>query len=70
MISLARLLAVGGLPVATTVLAFGLTTVANMVAKALIAWKIGGAALGWPVLRGYGVAMTVGALAIGASILP
>ena len=69
-ISVARLQAAGGLPVATTVLAVGLTTVANMLTKALIAWTIGGAAVGWPVLRGYGVAMVVGAFAIGWSILP
>ena len=68
-ISVARLHGAGGLPVAAAVMAVGLTTVANMVTKALIAWKIGGAAVGWPVLRGYGVAIALGALAIGASVL-
>ena len=60
----------GSLSVATAVLAVGLTTVANMVTKASIAWKIGGAAVGWPVLRGYAVAIAVGAFAIGWSLLP
>ena len=69
-ISVARLQGAGGLPVATAVMAVGLTAVANMVTKASIAWKIGGAAVGWPVLRGYVVAMAVGAFAIGWSILP
>lgn len=69
-ISVARMQGAGGLMVATAVLAVGLTTVANMVTKASIAWKIGGAAVGWPVLRGYAVAMAVGAFAIGWSILP
>ena len=69
-ISVARLQGAGGLTVATTVLAVGLTTVANMVTKTLIAWKIGSAAVGWPVLRGYAVAVAAGALAIGWSVLP
>ena len=69
-ISVARLQGAGGLTVVTAVLAVGLTTVANMVAKASIAWKVGGAAVGWPVLRGYAVAMAVGALAIGWSLVP
>ena len=69
-ISVARLQGAGGLTVATAVLAVGMTTVANMVAKASIAWKVGGAAVGWPVLRGYAVAMAVGALAIGWSLVP
>ena len=60
----------GGLTVATTVLAVGLTTIANMVTKTLIAWKIGSAALGWPVLRGYAVAVAAGGLAMGWSALP
>ncbi len=69
-ISVARLQGAGGLPAATAVLAVGLTTLANMVTKASIAWKIGGAAVGWPVLRGYAVAMAVGAFAVGWSVLP
>ena len=69
-ISVARLQVAGSLPLATTVLTVGLTTVAIMITKASIAWKIGGAAAGWPVLRGYGVAMAVGAFSIGWSILP
>ena len=69
-ISVARLQGAGGLPVATAVLAVSLTTAANMITKASIAWKIGGAAVGWPVLRGYVLAMAVGAFAIGWSILP
>ena len=68
-ISVARLQGAGGLTVVTAVLAVGMTTVANMVTKASIAWKIGGTAVGWPVLRGYAVAMAVGALAIGWSVL-
>ena len=69
-ISVARLQGAGGLPVTTTVLAVGMTTVANMVAKAAIAWKIGGAAFGWPVLWGYVVAMGLGAaFALGWSVL-
>jgi len=68
-ISVARLQATGGLPVATAVLAIGLTTVANMVTKATIAWIVGGAAVGMPVLGGYAVALAVGALAIGWSVL-
>ena len=69
-ISVARLQGAGGLTVATAVLAVGLTTVANMVTKASIAWKIGGAAVGLPVLRGYAVAMALGGFAIGWSVLP
>ena len=69
-ISVARLQGAGGLTVATTVLAVGLTTIANMVTKTLIAWKIGSAALGWPVLRGYAVAVAAGGLAMGWSALP
>jgi len=53
----ARLHGAGGLPVATTVLAVGVTTIANMVTKASIAWTTGGIAVGWPVcaatLRGW-----------------
>ena len=69
-ISVARLQGSGGLTVATTVLAVCLTTVANMVTKTLIAGKIGSAALGWPVVRGYAVAVAAGALAMGWSALP
>lgn len=68
-ISVARMQGAGGLMVATAVLAVGLTTVTNMVTKASIAWKIGGAAVGWPVLRGYAAATAVGAFAIGWSVL-
>ena len=68
-ISVARLQGAGGLTVATAVLAVGLTTVANMLTKASIAWKIGGAAVGWPVLRGYAVAVAVGGFAMGWSVL-
>ena len=68
-ISVARLHGAGDLPVATTLLAVGLTAAANMATKASIAWKIGGAAVGWPVLLGYAVATAVGTLAVGWSIL-
>lgn len=71
-ISVARLQGAGGLTVATTVLAVGLTTLANMLTKTVIAWKIGSTAVGWPVLRGYAVAVAAGAgaLAMGWSALP
>ncbi len=70
-ISVARLQGAGGLPVSTAVLAVGLTTLANMLTKAAIAWKVGGVAVGWPVLRGYAVAMALGAaFALGWTVLP
>lgn len=68
-ISVSRLHGAGGLPLATTVVAVGLTTVANMGTKATIAWTTGGAAVGWPVLRGYVVAMAVGAVAVAWAVL-
>jgi len=61
---MSRLHGAGGLPEATTVVAVGLTTLANMGTKATIAWTTGGAGIGWPVLRGYAVAMTVGAATV------
>ena len=63
-ISVARLQGAGGLSEATTVAAISLTTLANMGTKASIAWTTGGAAVGWPVLRGYAVAMAVGAVTL------
>ena len=68
-ISVSRLHGAGGLPLATTVVAVGLTTVANMGTKATIAWTTGGAAVGWPVLRGYAVAMAVGAVTVAWAVL-
>lgn len=68
-ISVARLNGAGGLPLATTVVAVGLTAVANMGTKATIAWIIGGAAVGWPVLRGYALGMAVGAATVAWSVL-
>ena len=69
-ISVARLQGAGGLPVSTAVLAIGLTTVANMLTKASIAWKVGGAAVGRPVLRGYALTMALSAaFALGWSFL-
>lgn len=67
-ISLAHLQSAGGLNAVTAVLAIGVTTVANMVTKALISWRLAGAALGWPVLRGYLAALALGALALGWSV--
>jgi uncharacterized membrane protein (DUF4010 family) len=68
-ISMSRLQASGGLSVATTVVAIGLTTMANMGSKAGIAWVTGGSAVGWPVLRGYAVGLVVGMLAALGSLL-
>lgn len=59
----------GGLLLATTVVAIGLTTIANMGTKATIAWTTGGAAIGWPVLHGYAAAMTVGAMTVAWAVL-
>lgn len=68
-ISVSRLHGAGGLPLATTVVAVGLTAIANMGTKATIAWTTGGAAVGWPVLRGYAAAMTVGAVTVAWAVL-
>lgn len=68
-ISVSQLHGTGGLPLATTVVAVGLTTIANMGTKATIAWTTGGTAVGWPVLRGYVVAMAVGAVAVAWAVL-
>ena len=69
-ISVAHLQGTGGITAATAVLAVGVTTAANMATKACIAWRLAGAALGWPVLRGYVVAlaMAAAALALGWSV--
>lgn len=68
-ISVSRLHGAGGLSEATTALAVGLTTIANMGAKAAIAWTTGGAAVGWPVLRGFAMGIAVGALAVAWAVL-
>ncbi len=62
-ISVSRLHGHGGVTEATAVAAVGLTTLANMFTKASIAAAIGGAGMGWPVLRGYALGMATGALA-------
>jgi len=59
-ISVSHLYGEAGITLATTGIAMGLTAFANLVAKAAIAWVTGGQALGWPVLRGYGVAVLLG----------
>lgn len=68
-ISVSRLHGAGGLSEATTVLAVGLTTIANMGTKAAIAWTTGGVAVGWPVLRGFAMGIAVGALAVAWAVL-
>lgn len=68
-ISVSRLQGAGGLSEATTVLAVGLTAIANMGTKAAIAWTTGGAAVGRPVLRGFAMGIAVGALAVAWAVL-
>jgi uncharacterized membrane protein (DUF4010 family) len=62
-ISMSQSQAAGGLTIEATVVAVGLATLANMGSKATIAWITGGAAFGWPLLRGYVVGMSAGLLA-------
>lgn len=67
-ISLSRLLVTGDLTAGTTMIAIGLTTLANMGTKAAIAWTTGGAVLGGSIVRGYSAAMAAAALAAVGSI--
>lgn len=68
-ISMSQSQAAGGLSTETTVVAVGLATLANMASKATIACITGGAAFGWPLLRGYAVGMSAGALAMMCVVL-
>ncbi|MCW5660014.1 MAG: DUF4010 domain-containing protein [Burkholderiaceae bacterium] len=62
-ISMSQAQAAGGLAMETAVVAVGLATLANMGSKATIACITGGAIFGWPLVRGYVVGMSAGALA-------
>ncbi|ABE43133.1 MgtC/SapB family protein [Polaromonas sp. JS666] len=62
-ISVMKMQAAGSLAVTTTVVAVGLATAANMVAKACIAAVIGGMPLGRPVAAGYGLSIAAGSVA-------
>ncbi|SEA57575.1 MULTISPECIES: MgtC/SapB family protein [Acidovorax] len=68
LISLARLHGAGGLSTVATVTALGLATLANMVAKAGIAWTTGGAQVGKSVVLGYLGAMACGAVVLALSV--
>lgn len=63
LISITRMHAGDGVATAAIVLAVGLAVGSNMLTKAGIAWVVGGAAMGWRVLAGYGVAALAGVLA-------
>lgn len=63
LISITRMHAGDGVATTAIVLAVGLAVGSNMLAKAGIAWVIGGAAMGRRVLAGYGVAALAGVLA-------
>ncbi|MDE2401995.1 MAG: MgtC/SapB family protein [Burkholderiales bacterium] len=67
-ISVARLHGPDGLPVASTILALSLAALANMVAKASMAWVTGGASVGWPVLRAYGVGAVLGFVSVALAL--
>ena len=68
LISLSRLQDAGGLPKRVALVAIGITTVSNMLVKALMASVTGGMATGRPVVRGFAIAMVVGtAVAVWAS---
>lgn len=62
-ITVMKMQATGSLEVTTTVIAVGLATVANMVAKACIAAVIGGLPLGGRVAAGYGLSIAAGSAA-------
>lgn len=63
LISMSRSQGVGELATETTVVAVGLTTLANMGTKAAIGWTTGRAAFGWPLIRGYAAGIAAGGLA-------
>lgn len=60
-ISLARLQASGGVPMDLAASAIGLAVLANMVAKAVMAWTAGGAAFGRRIALHYSLALLAGA---------
>ena len=68
-ISIARLQAADGLPVAAAVTALGLVTLTNMITKATIAWVTGGARLGRAVASGYALCMLAGALVLALLVM-
>ena len=68
LISLARLHRNEDLSIATTSIALGLATLANMFTKIAIAWTTGGAQVGKPVAISYFVAMAGGALVFGLAM--
>lgn len=68
LISLARVHDTDSAQMATTVIALGLATIANMVTKGLIALSAGGRKFGAVVLYGYGVAIFFGTLAVIAAM--
>lgn len=43
--------------------AIGVATMTNMIVKGVIAWAIGGRAVGLPVLQGYSIGLVAGAVA-------
>lgn len=51
----------GTLPVGQATVAAGLAVTANMLMKTMLAWTIGGTALGWRVMAGFGLAMAAAA---------
>lgn len=63
LISMSRSQGVGELATETTVVAVGLTTLANMGTKVTIGWTTGRAAFGWPLIRGYAAGIAAGGLA-------
>ena len=69
LISLARLHGAGGLSTFATVVALGLATLANMVAKVGIAWTTGGSQFGKPVFFGYLAAVAFGAIVLATSLM-
>ncbi|OYW19507.1 MAG: hypothetical protein B7Z52_03475, partial [Burkholderiales bacterium 12-64-5] len=69
LISLARLNSAGGLSTVATVVALGLATLANMVAKVGIAWTTGGSQFGKPVFFGYLAAVAFGAIVLATSLM-
>jgi uncharacterized membrane protein (DUF4010 family) len=68
LISLARLHRNEDLSIATTSIALGLATLANMFTKIAIAWTTGGAQVGKPVAISYFVAMAGGAMAFALAL--
>ncbi|MDP3797873.1 MAG: MgtC/SapB family protein [Polaromonas sp.] len=68
-ISVMKMQAADGLAVTTTMVAVGLATAANMVAKACIAAVIGGMPLGRPVAAGYGLSIAAGSAAAALMML-